>query len=54
MKSAKRSDWEEWWESAAADYTFIDREEGVSKMSGGIIHEAILGVLKLKWDSFFK
>jgi hypothetical protein len=23
-------------------------------MSGGIIHEAILGVLKLKWDSLGK
>jgi len=28
--------------------TFKDREEGVSKMSGGIIKEAVLGVLKLK------
>lgn len=33
--------------------TFVDREAGVSKMSAGIIHEAILGVLKLKWDSLF-
>jgi len=30
---------------------FTDRIAGVSKMSGGIIHEAILGVLKLKFDS---
>jgi dolichol-phosphate mannosyltransferase len=29
--------------------TFIDRELGTSKMSKGIISEAILGVLKLKW-----
>lgn len=29
--------------------TFIDRELGTSKMSGGIIKEAITGVLKLKW-----
>lgn len=32
---------------------FKDREEGISKMSGNIIQEAILGVLKLKWNSFF-
>lgn len=32
---------------------FKDREEGVSKMSGNIIQEAILGILKLKWNSFF-
>jgi len=34
--------------------TFVDREVGVSKMSSSIIHEAIFGVLKLKWDSLFK
>ena len=34
--------------------TFVDREEGVSKMSSGIIHEAIVGVVRLKWDSLFK
>jgi dolichol-phosphate mannosyltransferase len=33
--------------------TFVDREEGESKMSSGIIKEAILGVLKLKFDSIF-
>lgn len=32
---------------------FKDREEGVSKMSSNIISEAILGVLKLRWNSFF-
>ena len=32
---------------------FKDREEGVSKMSSNIISEAILGVLKLKWNSLF-
>lgn len=31
--------------------TFTDREAGTSKMSAGIIHEAIFGVLRLKWDS---
>jgi dolichol-phosphate mannosyltransferase len=32
---------------------FKDREEGVSKMSSNIIQEAIFGVLKLRWNSFF-
>lgn len=29
--------------------TFTDRVEGSSKMSGGIVKEAIIGVLKMKW-----
>ena len=33
--------------------TFKDRELGVSKLSSNIIKEAIFGVLKIKWDSFF-
>jgi dolichol-phosphate mannosyltransferase len=33
--------------------TFTDRIEGVSKMSSGIIKEAILGVLRMRWRSFF-
>lgn len=32
--------------------TFIDRKIGVSKMSKGIIKEAILGVLNMQWQSF--
>lgn len=32
--------------------TFTDRTEGTSKMSGGIIKEAALGVIELKWKSF--
>lgn len=32
--------------------TFIDRVEGTSKMSKGIVKEAIFGVLKMKWQSF--
>ena len=31
--------------------TFIDRKIGVSKMSKGIIKEAILGVLNMQWQS---
>lgn len=33
--------------------TFTDRVEGTSKMSRGIIKEAILGVLRMRWRSFF-
>ncbi len=33
--------------------TFIDREKGVSKMSMKIFKEAILGVLQMRWWSFF-
>jgi len=32
---------------------FINRVEGVSKMSGGIFGEAFWGVIQLKWRSFF-
>jgi dolichol-phosphate mannosyltransferase len=33
--------------------TFTDRIEGISKMSKGIIKEAVFGVLAMKWSSFF-
>ncbi|MEO1714991.1 MAG: polyprenol monophosphomannose synthase [Bacteroidota bacterium] len=33
--------------------TFTERQEGVSKMSGSIVREAIWGVLGMKWRSFF-
>ncbi len=33
---------------------FRDRKEGSSKMSGGIFNEALWGVLKMKFQSFFK
>jgi dolichol-phosphate mannosyltransferase len=32
---------------------FTDRQEGVSKMSSGIFKEAVFGVIKLKFFSFF-
>jgi len=32
---------------------FTDRREGSSKMSGGIVNEAVWGVIKLKFFSFF-
>ncbi len=33
--------------------TFTDRVEGTSKMSGGIVKEAVWGVLEIQWNSFF-
>jgi len=33
---------------------FTDRQLGSSKMSGGIFSEAVLGVIKMKWNSFFR
>ena len=32
--------------------TFIDRKIGVSKMSKGIIKEAVIGVISMQWQSF--
>ncbi len=32
--------------------TFIDRKIGISKMSKGIIKEAMLGVISMQWQSF--
>ena len=33
--------------------TFTDRVEGSSKMSKGIVKEAVLGVLEMRWRGFF-
>lgn len=33
---------------------FQDRTHGTSKMNKGIVKEGVLGVLKLRWSSFFK
>lgn len=38
---------------AEVPITFVDRVEGVSKMSGKIVKEAILGVLQMRWNNFF-
>lgn len=38
---------------AEVPITFTDRTEGASKMSKGIVQEAILGVLQMRWRSFF-
>lgn len=33
---------------------FVNRELGTSKMSGGIFSEALWGVMRLRWDGWFK
>ncbi len=33
---------------------FVNRVEGESKMSGGIFSEALFGVMRLRWDGWFK
>lgn len=33
---------------------FVNRVEGVSKMNGGIFGEAFFGVMRLRWDGWFK
>ena len=46
--------WLEGFKISEVPITFTDRIVGESKMSGGIIKEAIFGVLKLKWESLFR
>lgn len=33
---------------------FVNRREGTSKMSGGIFSEALFGVMRLRWDGWFR
>ena len=33
---------------------FVNRREGVSKMNGGIFGEAFLGVMRVRWDGWFR
>ena len=33
---------------------FVNRELGTSKMSGGIFSEAVFGVMRLRWDGWFR
>lgn len=44
--------WKHGFKIKEVPITFIDRVEGVSKMSTKIIKEAIFGVLSLQWESF--
>lgn len=46
--------WRAGFKIVEVSIVFTDRTEGQSKMSKGIIKEAILGVMKMKWASFFE
>ena len=45
--------WKLGFRIAEVPITFIDRKEGYSKMSKGIVKEGIFGVLKIQWHSLF-
>lgn len=46
--------WKHGFTIAEVPIIFTDRTEGTSKMSKGIFKEAILGVMQMKWKSFFR
>ncbi len=46
--------WKHGFNIKEVSIVFIDRQEGASKMSGGIFNEAFWGILKMKLQSFFK
>lgn len=46
--------WKHGFKIKEVPITFVDRVEGVSKMSTKIIKEAVFGVLSLQWESFFR
>jgi dolichol-phosphate mannosyltransferase len=46
--------WKLGFKIAEVPITFKDRKLGASKMNKGIVKEGILGVLQLRWQSWFK
>ena len=46
--------WKHGFKIVEVPIVFTDRMEGTSKMSKGIFKEAILGVMQMKWKSFFR
>lgn len=46
--------WKHGFKITEVPIIFTDRTEGTSKMSKGIFKEAILGVIQMKWKSFFR
>jgi dolichol-phosphate mannosyltransferase len=50
----KFNTWKHRFKIKEVSIVFIDRQEGTSKMSGGIFSEALFGVVKMKWRSFFR
>ena len=45
--------WKHGFKIVEVPIVFTDRTEGSSKMSKGIFKEAVLGVIELRWKSFF-
>ncbi len=45
--------WRQGFKIKEIPIVFKDREEGTSKMSGGIVKEAAFGVIAIKWRSLF-
>jgi dolichol-phosphate mannosyltransferase len=45
--------WKHGFKIVEVPIVFTDRTEGTSKMSKGIFKEAVLGVIELRWKSFF-
>jgi dolichol-phosphate mannosyltransferase len=50
----KFTTWKHAFNIKEVSIVFIDRQEGTSKMSGGIFSEALFGVMEMKWRSLFK
>ena len=46
--------WKHGFKIVEVPIVFTDRTEGTSKMSKGIFKEAVLGVIELRWKSFFR
>ena len=46
--------WKHGFKIVEVPIVFTDRIEGTSKMSKGIFKEAVLGVIEMKWKSFFR
>ncbi len=46
--------WKHGFKIVEVPIVFTDRTEGTSKMSKGIFQEAVLGVIQLRWKSFFR
>jgi dolichol-phosphate mannosyltransferase len=50
----KFTSWKYGFKIVEVPIIFTDRTKGQSKMSANIFQEAILGVLQMKWNSFFR
>ena len=50
----KFNTWKHGFKIVEVPIIFTDRKQGASKMSGGIFSEALLGVITIKFNSFFR